>query len=325
MRLLAGDVGGTKTLLALFEERNGVFTELRRERFESAAYAGLAQMVRAMMGAETETLDRAAFGIAGPVVDDTSKTTNLPWHIDARAMEKELEIERICLLNDFQAVALGVPSLQPADLVVLQEGEVDPQGPIAILGAGTGLGEAVVVPTADRLRVLPSEGGHTDFSPRDEVEIDLLRFLMARHGRVSVERVVSGQGLVGIYEFLTHTQLEKESPEIRQRMEQGDPGAVIGSTALDGGDAACVRAVRMFVSLYGAEAGNLALKVLPTGGLYVGGGIAPKLLPFMKSPEFLESFLAKGRMRPLLERMRVSIILDAHVGLYGARNVAFKL
>jgi len=327
MRILAGDVGGTKTLLALFEERDGAFTELRRERFESKDFAGLSRIVVAMLGDETESVDRAAFGIAGPVVDDRSKTTNLPWHLDARAMEGELGIERIQLLNDFHAVALGTQSLGPGDVEVLQEAPVDLGGPVAILGAGTGLGESIVVPTEAGPRVLASEGGHTDFGPRDEIEMDLLRFLMVRHGRVSVERVLSGAGLFAVYEFLTETGLAETTPAVRARLaEAEDPAAIVGKTAVAGDDPACVRSVEMFVSLYGAEAGNLALKVLPSGGLFVAGGIAPKLLPFMNRPDlFLESFLAKGRMRPLLERMRVSVITDTHVGLYGARNAAFAL
>lgn len=327
MRLLAGDVGGTKTLLALFEERDGAFVELRRERFESAGHGGLAEIVRAMLGDELESVDRAAFGIAGPVVDDTSKTTNLPWTLDARALERELDIERVRLINDFHAIALGTRSLGPEDVIVLQRAPVDDDGPVAILGAGTGLGESIVVPTATEPRVLSSEGGHTDFAPRDDTEMELLRFLTARHGRVSVERVVSGAGLHAIYRFLVDTGREKASGPLATRLaEAEDPAAAIGQAAIDGDDDACVRAVEMFVSLYGAEAGNLALKVLPYGGLFVAGGIGPKLLPFMQRPDlFLESFLAKGRMRRLLERMRVSLITDTHVGLYGARNAAFAL
>lgn len=327
MRILAGDVGGTKTLLALFEERDGAFTELGRERFESKDYGGLGQIVVQWLGDETRSVDRAAFGIAGPVTDDRSKTTNLPWKLDGRAMETELGIERIRLLNDFHAVALGTQSLGPDDVVVLQEAPIDGGGPVAILGAGTGLGESIVVPTPSGPRVLASEGGHTDFGPRDETEMDLLRFLMVRHGRVSVERVLSGAGLFALYEFLTETERAETTPAVRAHLAAAeDPAAVVGRTAIDGTDPACVRAVEMFVSLYGAEAGNLALKVLPSGGLFVAGGIAPKLMPFMKRPElFLESFLAKGRMRHLLERMHVSVITDTHVGLYGARNAAFAL
>ena len=326
MRLLAGDIGGTKTLLALYDERDGAFTETRRQRFDSGAFRGLGEMIVAMLGSEVESVDRAAFGIAGPIVDDTCKATNLPWVVDARALERELDIERVRLLNDFQAVALGVPSLGADDVVVLQDGDVEPDGPIAIIGAGTGLGQAIVVATPTGPRVLPSEGGHTDFAPRNELEIDLLRFLQKRHGRVSVERCVSGQGIVSIYEFLIETGLERESPAIRAKMAEHDDGAVIGTAAIEGSDAACVRAVRIFTSLYGAEAGNLALKVLPTGGLFIAGGIAPKLLPFMRDRDlFLAAFLTKGRMSPLLERMRVAVITDTNVGLYGARNVAFRL
>lgn len=327
MRLLAGDVGGTKTLLALFEGAADQLTEVRRERFESHHFEGLTEIVRAMLGDDAGQVDRAAFGVAGPVVDDTCKATNLPWQIDARSMERELGIERICLLNDFHAIALGTRSLGPDDLVVLQDQPAEEDGPVAILGAGTGLGESIVVPTGAGPRVLDSEGGHADFAPRNDTEMDLLRFLLARHDRVSVERVVSGAGLHAIYQFLVESGRADVSEDVAARLRDADdPAAVIGQAAVDGDDDTCRRSVEIFVSLYGAEAGNLALKVLPRGGLFVAGGIAPKLLPFVRRPDlFLESYLAKGRMRPLLERMRVSIITDTNVGLYGARNAAAAL
>lgn len=325
MRVLAGDVGGTKTWLALYEGRDHEFRELRSSRFSSSAFHSLAPMIRVFLGNETHVIERAAFGVAGPVIDDVCNATNLPWRIDARRLEADLEIPRIRLINDFQAVALGVPSLQSDDLFVLQDREVDPQGPIAVIGAGTGLGEAIMVPSAEGLRVLPSEGGHTDFAPRNEIEIELLRFLLRRHERVSYERVVSGPGLVTLYEFVTTHGIAPENETIRARMGGEDPAAVIGGAALDRSDEACSRAVELFLSLYGAEAGNLALKVLPTGGLYIAGGIAPRLLPLLRGGAFLEAFHQKGRMTPLVDALRVAVITNTQVGLLGARNVAAKL
>jgi glucokinase len=320
MRVLAGDVGGTKTVVAVFEGDR----EVRSARFESTAFAGLSEVVRAFLAEEPGAAppERAAFGIAGPVAGDRVRTTNLPWEIDARALERELGIERVALVNDFTAVALGIASLGPSQVAVLRDPPLDPNGPVAILGAGTGLGEAILVPTDRGPRVIATEGGHTDFAPRDELEIGLLRFLLERHERVSVERVVSGMGIAAIYEFVVSRRVAPEDPKTRRRIEEGDAGAVIGELALLGKDPACVRTVDMFLSLYGAEAGNLALKTLPAGGLYVAGGIAPKLLPLLQKGAFVEAFLAKGRMRGVLEKIPVRVVLEPKVGLLGARNAA---
>ena len=321
MLLLAGDVGGTKTLLALYEKDDTSVREVRSARYESASFHGVGPMARLFLGADVR-VDRAAFGVAGPVVNDHCEATNLPWKIDARVLERDLGIPRVRLLNDFHAVALGIGALSAGDLEILQDGPVDPLGPVAIIGAGTGLGEAIVIPTRTGPRVLPSEGGHCDLAARNELEIELLRFLLRRHARVSYERIVSGPGLVTAYEFLTSSGHAPETPAIRDEMGQNDPGAVIGGHALAGDDEACVKAVELWLSLYGAEAGNLALKVLPTGGLYVAGGIAPKLIAKMHDGTFLRAFLAKGRMTPLLERTRVSVVTNTRVGLIGARVAA---
>ena len=327
MPLLSGDIGGTNTRLALWERRgdSAAWSEVKKATFPSPAFHGLAPIVRAFLGAETARVTNAAFGVAGPVIDDVCRATNLPWTIDARNLERDLGIKRIRLINDFYAIALGIGSLGQDDLTVLQQGEVDPLGPIAIIGAGTGLGEAVALPEPQGFRVLPSEGGHTDFAPRDDLEIELLRFLLRRHRRVSYERVVSGPGLATIYEFLTTTAVEADSPSLRARMQEHDPAVVIGEAALAGGNGAASRAVEMLCSLFGAEAGNLALKVLPTGGLHVAGGMAPKLMPVIQRGAFMDSFLNKGRMSPLLEKVRVSIITNTGVGLLGARAVASAL
>jgi glucokinase len=324
VRLLAGDIGGTKTLLALYEGEPGGLKEVRSQRIASADHGSLEALARAFLGDGDAQIDRAAFAVAGPVVDGRCTATNLPWQIEERRLEEELDVERVTLLNDFAAVAHAVPSLDASQEVVLQDGSVDPRGPIAILGAGTGLGQAIALPTDHGLFVISTEGGHTDFAPRDELEINLLRFLLERHDRVSVERVVSGMGLSSIYEYVVTRRVAPESAAVRARLEREDEGAVIGELALTGSDAACVRTVEIFLSLYGAEAGNLALKVLPTGGVYVAGGIAPKLLPLMKIGPFLGAFRHKGRMSKLMRTMRVSVITEPEVGLLGARTIALR-
>lgn len=324
MRILAADVGGTKTLVALYEGEPGDMKELGSKRYVGAEHPGLAPILESFLRDHGGTIDAAAVGVAGPVIDERCEATNIPWTIDARALEADVTIERATVINDFSAVSLGIGELAPNDLCVLQDRPIDPEAPIAILGAGTGLGEALVLPRPGRLpRVLASEGGHVDFAARDELEIELLRFLMARHGRVSIERAVSGRGLVAIHDFLLESGRAKSSELLEARSNE-DPAAVIGELGASGADPGCVLAVERFVALYGAEAGNLALKCLPYGGLYVAGGIAPKLIgPIQK--HFMKHFHAKGRMSRLLEEIRVSVVLDPRVGLLGARRAAVAL
>ena len=326
--LLAGDVGGTKTDLALFADdrpAGGRLRELRGARLASADYPGLGALLRAFLGDAPPPIAAAAFGVAGPVVGDTCRTTNLPWEIDAAALRAALGIPRLRLLNDFHALALGLGALPDDGLLVLQPGDVDPAGPQAVIGAGTGLGEAILVPTAAGPRVLATEGGHADFAPRDDLEIGLLRALQRRHGHVSWERLVSGPGLVALHDHLAAEGLAVVHPDTRRRLAAEDPAAVIGELALADADPSCVLAVDRFLGLYGAEAGNLALKTLPTGGLFVAGGIAPRLLPKLRRGPFLAAFLDKGRMRPLLERIRVAVVLEPRVGLLGAARAAVDL
>lgn len=320
MRVLAGDIGGTKTLLAILERQpDGRLAVLRRERYVSAEHPGLAPIVRDFLAREgVPPVARAGIGVAGPVVDGRCRVTNLPWEIDAAQIRDEFGLERVALVNDFAAVAHGLTVLGPDDLEVLQVGERDPAGPVALIGAGTGLGEALLVPTPAGPRVLASEGGHCDLAPRDDTEIALLRFLLRRHHRVSYERIVSGPGLVTAYEFVVAEGLAPELPDTRARMAAEDRGGVIGARALAGDDPACVRAVELFLGLYGAEAGNLALKALPTGGLFVAGGIAGKLLPLIRGGGFLRAFLDKGRMSPLLAKLPLAVVTNAEVGLLGA-------
>jgi glucokinase len=324
MRILAADVGGTKTLLALFEGAPGALRELGRARYVGAEHAGLAPILEDFLRDHEGAIDAAAIGVAGPVLDDRCEATNIPWTIDARALEAGGSIARATVINDFAAVSLGIGELDPDDLRVLQDRPTDPGAPVAILGAGTGLGEALVLPRPGRLpRVLPTEGGHADFAARDELEIDLLRFLQARHGRVSVERAVSGPGLVAIHDFLL-ARGHAEPNELVDARADDDRAAAIGELGATGEDPGCALAVERFVALYGAEAGNLALKCLPYGGLYVAGGIAPKLIgPIEK--HFMKHFREKGRMGRLLDDIRVSVVLDPRVGLLGARRAAVSL
>ncbi|MEO0324719.1 MAG: glucokinase [Myxococcota bacterium] len=284
--------------------------------------------VESFLGADAGTLAGAAFGIAGPVRERKVKVTNLPWDIDASDLEEQLGVPTVALANDFVALARGIPVLDEASMVTLQDAPIDAKGPRALLGAGTGLGEAIIlpgVPGAQAPRVLSSEGGHVDFAPRDAFEDALLAYLRTRHqGRVSVERVVSGKGLHALYDFIVDTERAPRDDLRHAAIARGDPGAAISEGAA-AGEPACVLAIERFVQAYGAEAGNLALKVLAPGGLYVAGGIAPKLLRQLGSrfaPLFLEPFRTKGRMSPLLAATRVNVVTDPKVGLLGARELA---
>jgi glucokinase len=314
--ILAGDIGGTKTDLALYE--GGVETE--RARFRSHEYSGLEAVVAEFL--HGRRVDAAGFAVAGPVKDGRCKTTNLPWEIACTTLAAALEA-KVALLNDLAACVLGIGELAPADLVRLAERRRDPMGPIAALGAGTGLGEAIGVPTSAGLVPLASEGGHADFAARTDTEIELLRFLQTRHGsHVSLERALSGPGLVSIYQFVVAHGLAQASPSIEAAMRAGDAAEIIGTRGGPGGDAACARALSIFVALYGAEAGNLALRVLPTGGLFLLGGMAPKLIERLQAGDFMQAMLEKGRMSTLLSEIAVAVVVSPHVALFGARAQA---
>jgi glucokinase len=330
MLVLAGDIGGTKTLLALADvDLSGTSAVPRIDlvetrRFESRAFPGLAGVSRAFEEELGRKLPRrAGFGVAGPVKDGRSQTTNLPWVLDEADLALALGIQRVRLINDFGALALGISAVGPGSLVTLNEGVRDPRGPPAVLGAGTGLGEAITVFAGGRRRILTTEGGHASFAPRTELEIALLRFLSARHGHVSWERLLSGEGLVNIAEGMAESTGLALPPELASVLasQRAEAPAVVTAQARDG-DPLCQRTLETFCSLYGAEAGNLALKTLATGGVYVAGGIAPRILPELSDGRFREGFLAKGRMRPLLERIPVQVVLDSNAGLLGAALLA---
>lgn len=327
-RVLAGDIGGTKTILSLAEKSSeGVFREIATTTFASGEHDDLEKPTAAFLDGFGERPVAAAFGVAGPVRNGCVRTTNLPWVVDANAVASTLGISRVVVINDFEATALGLATLKDDELRVLQEGLVRPEGPIAVLGAGTGLGEAILLPMGRDARVLPTEGGHASFAPRDEVEDELLRFCRRRFPEhVSYERLLSGPGLETIHSFVLQAGLAESSEATLARLRTEDPGAVIGELGTTNQDAACARALTLFVSIYGSEAGNLALKTLPTGGLFVAGGIAPKILSALEyDGAFIRAFLAKGRMRKVLETIRVSVVLEPRVALRGARALAEKL
>lgn len=322
MTLLAGDVGGTKTVLALVKD--GALE--RREVFPSAQFPDLSTLVARFLGDDKGRIARACFGVAGPVLDDVCQATNLPWRIEARGLERDLQLQRVSLVNDFHALAIGITELPAGDFAVLHEAPSDPRGPWVLLGAGTGLGEAVIVKGPVGYEVVASEGGHTEFGPRNDLEVDLLRFLWARHERVSYERIVSGPGLVSLYEFFRAREPEKASATVDAQLaaDPANRAARISGHALAGDDALCGKALELFVSIYGAEAGNLALKVVARGGVYVGGGIAPKILPRLLDGVFERSFLDKGRLSPILQRTPVKVVKNPDAGLVGAAAIAAK-
>jgi len=348
--LLAGDIGGTKTILSIVEAVPRVTSEalpaltLRFQKtFPSRDYTDLAPMIQEFLQlahAELSNLPHpqgACFGIAGPVVNNSSELTNLGWFLKAPDLSQELDIPQVNLINDFAATGYGVLGLASEDLYPLQVGEPDPLAPIAIIGAGTGLGQGFLIPHADGYRTYPSEGGHADFAPRSELEFQLQHYLLDRYqiDRISAERVVSGMGIAAIYQFLRDRSPDRESPEmtelyrswereIGQESKTIDLSAAVSLAAQEGRDPLCLDAMNLFVDAYGAEAGNLALKLLPYGGLYIAGGIAAKNLMLLKSGRFMTAFAKKGRMSALLKKVPVSVVLNPEVGLIGAALYAAR-
>jgi glucokinase len=323
--ILAGDIGGTRTRVALFERENGRLVRRAEAHYPSRDHPGLESIVREFRDEHPERPGRAAFGVAGPVRGGCSETTNLPWLVDARRLAELLGLERVGLINDLEANAWGLEELAPDDFALLSPGAPGAAGNRAIISAGTGLGEAGLFWDGRRHHPFATEGGHADFAPRTDLEDGLRRFLVEEHGRVSWERVVSGPGLVAIYRFLHATGRGEETEALREAMRDGDPAAAISEAALLGRSALASDALDLFVTLYGAEAGNLALKMMATGGLFVGGGIAPKILDRLRDGRFIAAFHAKGRMRPLVEAMPVRVVLNDRTALIGAARHAETL
>jgi glucokinase len=323
--VLAGDVGGTKTLLALVGSDGDVALE---RRFESGAYATFEPLVDAFLEeAASRGFARpvgAAFGVAGPVVEGRCETTNLPWILDAAALAARLGLRRVDLMNDFVAMAYGVVALPSEALVPLQARERRPGALCAVIGAGTGLGMALVSWSPDDATfpvAHATEGGHADFAPRTDEQVALLRFLREKHGRVSIERVVSGLGLADLYAFQCGRGVAT-SPEATAAINVGTAGAEIALRASRDADPACLETLRLFLECYGAEVGNVALRALPLGGLFIAGGIAPRMIDGLRARPFLEAMRDKGRMRALVEEIPVFVVTEPRAGLLGAASVA---
>ena len=322
MRVLAGDIGGTKTRVGVFEV-DGVECRMVEERsYPSRDYSGLGEIVADFVGSDGTDCRAACFGIAGPVTGRRMRTTNLPWVVDADELEGRSGIATVALLNDLEATGWGVGALDESQFAVLNPGLPDAVGNGAVIAAGTGLGEGGIYWSSREARPFACEGGHTSFSPTDELCDRLLSFLRRIHSHVSWERVLSGPGLADLFRFMVAEAGESEPGWFVEAEQTGDPVPAISGMALEGRCDISVRTLELFARLYGEEAGNLALKVMATGGVWVGGGIAPRIRRFLEDGAFMDGFLAKGRMRPLLETMPVRIVLDDGAALLGAARFA---
>jgi glucokinase len=322
--LLAGDIGGTKTNLALFSPENGL-TPLAQSTFKSADYPSLRDVVSVFLAGTGAAIDRAVLGVAGPVVKGKAEATNLPWVTSEVVLEEALGIRDVKLLNDLESTAYGVPNLPPEDLFVLNDATPG-KGAKVVIAPGTGLGEAVLIERNGHYDVIPSEGGHVDFAPTNLLEIRLLRYLMGKFGHVSYERVCSGKGLPSIYAFLKKQGFAEELPGMKKALRKAaDPTPIIVQKAMAGECELSIATLNTFVSVLGSEAGNLALKVMATGGVYLGGGIPPKILAKLKDGTFMASFVNKGRFADLLAQVPVCVILNDRTALFGAACYGLEL
>jgi glucokinase len=321
--ILAGDIGGTKVNLGLFDMKDGRLKLTREGTRPSKDYARLQDLVKEFLAeAGHPKIERACLGIAGPVKNGRVKLSNLPWDLESGELASELKLGSVSMINDLEANCHGLAELPPEDLHVLNAGERDVHGNAGMISAGTGLGEAGLFWDGKKFRPFACEGGHSDFSPNSELDLELFAHLRGRFGHVSWERVLSGQGLHNIYVFLKETKRGEDPATFADTLAAGNPGAVISQAALGGSSTRCVQALEMFVTFYGAEAGNLALKLMSTGGMFIGGGIAPKILAKLEHKSFMEAFCIKGRMRSLLEAMPVRVILNQKTALLGAAHFA---
>lgn len=347
--ILAGDIGGTKTILALYDWTAERTEPLRLESFHSADYKSLEEVLIEFLtppkpptpldelgmteeeaeedlpSEEPVKLSAACFGVAGPVIDNHSRTTNLPWVVDGSAIAKQFDIPRVQLLNDLEATAYGILWLRPDELEVLNPGSPPrKRQALALIAAGTGLGEGILFWDGKSYRPMPSEGGHADFAPNNDYEIDLLRYLRTQYLHVSYERLLSGPGLHAIYEFIRDTK-SNEPTWLAEKIKAGNPAAEIAAAGLQGQAEIAAQALDLFASIYGAEAGNLALKALSLDGVYVAGGIAPKIITKLKDGTFLKAFTNKGRYKRLLSTIPIKVVMNQEAGLLGAASVASAL
>jgi glucokinase len=331
MTVLACDLGGTNTRLLLTRWDGDSFHQVEERFYPSADYDGLAPILSDFLGGldHAQRPRSACIALAGPVHADAggqrARVTNLPWSLDSAALQADTGIDRIRLINDFQAVGYGLATLKTEDLATLQDGQPDPEAPRALIGAGTGLGEGIVLPQEGGFQVLASEGGHVDFAPTDDTQAALLEFVRAECGRASYEHLLSGPGLTRIYHFMCSRPGAQPGESLRRAAESGDPAAAVSAHALDASDPLAVAALDLFLRIYGAQAGNLALTCLARGGVYIAGGIAPRILPRLRQGPFLEAFRAKGKMAELMGQIPVHVVVNDRVGLQGAAWVAARL
>ena len=322
--ILAGDIGGTKTNLGFFDVQEGALQAREQQSFPSRDHVGLEAIVQKFMAGARVQVTAACFGVAGPVVDGQSVTPNLPWIVSAENLARTLNLESVNLINDLEATAHGIPALKPEEMLTLNEGACE-AGNAALVAAGTGLGVASLFWDGKHHVPSASEGGHMDFAPRNLLEIELLKYMMTKHSRVSIERVLSGPGLFNIYDFLRASGYGTESPEIAARFAAHDPSSVISQAALAHECKMCVKALDLFAAIYGATAGNVALTLKAIGGVYIGGGIAPKISEKLKDGTFIGAFMDKGRLSPLVATIPVRVILNDKTALMGAARVAAGL
>jgi glucokinase len=327
--ILAGDVGGTKVDLALYRFEHGSLQHVRDEKYPAQEHSGLEEIVRLFLNAkpsgsaEEEKIFAACFGVPGPVREGRLKLTNLPWELDSRQLSGALDIDHLFLINDLEANGYGIPELGADQILTLHAGDASAVGHRGLISAGTGLGEALLIWNGHVHLPVASEGGHGDFAARNPLEIELVEYLLRElKGRVSWERVVSGLGLQNVYKFLRDVKGLTESDALRARMQAEDPNVVIGELGESGESELCAQSLDVFAAAYGAETGNLALKVIAAGGMYIGGGIAPKILRTMQNGKFMQAFLDKGRLSGLLEAMPVRVILESRCALMGAAAFA---
>jgi glucokinase len=322
--ILAGDVGGTTTRLAAFELTGGKLRPIVEQTYKGADYASLDAIVAEFVASHKLRPTHACCGISGPVHEGSARTMNLPWVIEATSLARQLHLASFLLINDLEANAWGVAALGPEDIETLNAGESGVSGNAAVIAAGTGLGEAGLYWDGAHHRAFACEGGHGDFAPRTALEIELLQYLRGKFEHVSYERLVSGQGLCNIYEFLCQTPGRKEVPALAEAMRGQDLAAAISEAALAHRSPLCTEALDLMVSIYGAEAGNVALKFMAYGGLYVGGGIAPKIVAKLQDGTFMRAFLAKGRLQRIVAAMPVRIIMNPNTALLGAARCATR-
>ncbi|HEV2352594.1 MAG TPA: glucokinase [Terriglobia bacterium] len=321
--ILAGDIGATHTRLAGFNPDGNKLVSVVERVYETQKHQSLAQIISEFVRTEGVPVNQACIGVAGPVRGGKSKPSNFPWVIDARELAAQLRLSAVGLINDLEAYAYGIEALQSADFITLSEGAKSPEGNMAVISATTGLGEAGLYWDGFRHHPFACEGGHADFAPRNEVEIDLLKYLLTQYEHVSCERILSGPGIKNIYDFLHQSRRAEEPAWLKDQISQSpDPPALISQLALEKKAPICEQSLDIFISAYGAETGNCALKFMSTAGIFIGGSIAAKIVPKMKEPTFMKAFLAKGRMQPLLEDFPVKIVLNDSAGLIGAARCA---